>query len=115
MRVRVAEIQAALTKHGLLTGVNGTLPTESTGISDDSRRVASGDLFVAVRGWNSDGHDFLDDAAARGASVAIVEDSARTSLPSLVVREGRRAAAIAAATAYGDPARKLTLLGVTGT
>jgi UDP-N-acetylmuramoyl-L-alanyl-D-glutamate--2,6-diaminopimelate ligase len=115
MRVRVAEIQAALTRHGLLAGVNGTLPTESTGISDDSRRVASGDLFVAVRGWNSDGHDFLDDAAARGASVAIVEDSARTSLPSLVVREGRRAAAIAAATAYGDPARKLTLLGVTGT
>jgi len=115
MRVRVAEIQAALTRHGLLTGVNGALPTESTGISDDSRRVARGDLFVAVRGWNSDGHDFLDDAAARGASVAIVEDSARTSLPSLVVREGRRAAAIAAATAYGDPARKLTLLGVTGT
>jgi UDP-N-acetylmuramoyl-L-alanyl-D-glutamate--2,6-diaminopimelate ligase len=115
MKMRVAEIQAALTRHGLLTGVNGTLPTESSGISDDSRRVASGDLFVAVRGWNSDGHDFLDDAAARGASVAIVEDSARTSLPSLVVREGRRAAAIAAATAYGDPARKLTLLGVTGT
>jgi UDP-N-acetylmuramoyl-L-alanyl-D-glutamate--2,6-diaminopimelate ligase len=115
MRVRVAEIQAALTRHGLLTGVNGTLPTDSTGISDDSRRVASGDLFVAVRGWTSDGHDFLDDAAARGASVAIVEDSARTSLPSLVVREGRRAAAIAAATAYGDPARMLTLLGVTGT
>jgi len=115
MRVRVAEIQAALTRHGLLAGVNGTLPTESTGISDDSRRVVSGDLFVAVRGWNSDGHDFLDDAAARGASVAIVEDSARTSLPTLVVREGRRAAAIAAATAYGDPARKLTLLGVTGT
>jgi UDP-N-acetylmuramoyl-L-alanyl-D-glutamate--2,6-diaminopimelate ligase len=115
MRVRVAEIQAALTRHGLLTGVNGTLPTESTGISDDSRRVARGDLFIAVRGWNSDGHDFLEDAAARGASVAIVEDSMRTSLPSLVVREGRRAAAIAAATAYGDPARKLTLVGVTGT
>ena len=115
MRVRVAEVQAALTRHGLLTGVNGTLPSESTGISDDSRTVAGGYLFIAVRGWNSDGHDFLDDAAARGASVAIVEDSARTSLPSLIVREGRRAAAIAAATAYGDPARRLTLVGVTGT
>jgi UDP-N-acetylmuramoyl-L-alanyl-D-glutamate--2,6-diaminopimelate ligase len=115
MRVRVAEIEAALTRHGLLTGVNGALPSESTGISDDSRRVARGDLFIAVRGWNSDGHDFLEDAAARGASVAIVEDSSRTSLPSLVVREGRRAAAIAAATAYGDPARQLTLVGVTGT
>ena len=115
MRVRVADIQAALTRHGLLRGVNGTLPAESGGISDDSRKVSRGDLFVAVRGWNSDGHDFLDAAAERGASVAIVEDPARTSLPSLVVREGRRAAAIAAATAYGDPARNLTLLGVTGT
>ena len=115
MSVRVADIQAALNRHGLLAGVNGALPAEVGGISDDSRKVSRGDLFVAVRGWNSDGHDFLDAAAERGASVAIVEDPARTSLPALVVREGRRAAAIAAATSYGDPARNLTLLGVTGT
>ena len=115
MSVRVADIEAALNRHGLLAGVNGALPAEAAGISDDSRKVSRGDLFVAVRGWNSDGHDFLNAAAERGASVAIVEDPARTSLPALVVREGRRAAAIAAATAYGDPARNLTLLGVTGT
>jgi UDP-N-acetylmuramoyl-L-alanyl-D-glutamate--2,6-diaminopimelate ligase len=115
MKVRVADIKAALASHGLLAGVSGELPTESDGISDDSRKVARGDLFVAVRGWNSDGHDFLDAAAGRGASAVIVEDPARTSLPALVVREGRRAAAIAAATAYGNPARNLTLLGVTGT
>ena len=115
MSVRVADIQAALNRHGLLAGVNGALPAEVGGISDDSRKVSRGDLFVAVRGWNSDGHDFLDAVAERGASVAIVEDPARTSLPALVVREGRRAAAIAAATSYGDPARNLTLLGVTGT
>jgi UDP-N-acetylmuramoyl-L-alanyl-D-glutamate--2,6-diaminopimelate ligase len=115
MRVRIADIKAALGRHGLLAGVNGELPAESNGISDDSRKVARGDVFVAVRGWNSDGHDFLDAAAERGASVAIVEDPARTSLPALIVREGRRAAAIAAATTYGDPARNLTLLGVTGT
>ncbi|MDP9202202.1 MAG: UDP-N-acetylmuramoyl-L-alanyl-D-glutamate--2,6-diaminopimelate ligase [Gemmatimonadota bacterium] len=113
--MRVADIKAALTRHGLLAGVKGELPLESSGISDDSRKVARGDLFVAVRGWNSDGHDFLDAAAQRGASAVIVEDAARTSLPALVVLEGRRAAAIAAATAYGDPARNLTLLGVTGT
>jgi UDP-N-acetylmuramoyl-L-alanyl-D-glutamate--2,6-diaminopimelate ligase len=115
MKVRVADIEAALERHGLLAGVSGVLPTEIGGISDDSRKVGRGDLFVAVRGWNSDGHDFLESAAERGAAVAIVEDPTRTSLPALVVREGRRAAAIAAGTAYGDPARKLTLLGVTGT
>lgn len=115
MKIRVADIRAALERHGILGEVKGELPVEVGGIADDSRKVSRGDLFVAVRGWNSDGHDFLDAAAGRGASVAIVEDPARTSLPAMVVREGRRAAAIAAATAYGDPARNLTLLGVTGT
>jgi UDP-N-acetylmuramoyl-L-alanyl-D-glutamate--2,6-diaminopimelate ligase len=115
MRVRIAEIKTALSKQGLLGGVSGELPLESSGISDDSRKVVRGDLFIAVRGWNNDGHDFLDAAAERGASVAIVEDPARTSLPALVVREGRRSAAIAAASAYGNPARELTILGVTGT
>ena len=115
MRVRVADINAALSERGLLVGVHGKLPAEASGISDDSRKVQRGDLFIAVRGWNSDGHDFLDDAAQRGATAAIVEDSGRTSLPSLVVREGRRAAALAAATAYDDPARNLIVLGATGT
>jgi UDP-N-acetylmuramoyl-L-alanyl-D-glutamate--2,6-diaminopimelate ligase len=115
MRVRVAEIKAALAKHGLLAGVKGELPSESSGISDDSRKVVGGDLFIAVRGWNSDGHDFLEAAAESGASAAIVENPSRTSLPALIVREGRRAAAIAAAAAYSEPARNLTLLGVTGT
>ena len=115
MRLRIEDIEAALTAHGLLVGVNGELPEQLRGIADDSRKVERGDLFIAVRGWASDGHDFLAEAAERGAAAAIVEDPARTSLPALVVREGRRAAAIAAATAYGDPAVDLTLLGVTGT
>lgn len=115
MRVSVNAIKTALAERGLLVGVSGEIPEEAGGISDDSRKVSRGDLFIAVRGWNSDGHDFLDAAAQRGAAIAIVEDPSRTSLPSLVVREGRRAAAIASATAYGDPARNLRLLGVTGT
>jgi len=115
MRVRVADIKAALTEHGLLVGVNGELPPELSGISDDSRTVARGDLFIAVRGWDSDGHDFLDAAAQRGAAAVIVEDPARTALPALVVQDGRRAAAIAAATVYGNPSHDLKLLGVTGT
>jgi len=115
MRVRLEDIRAALTAHGLLAGVSGDLPTVLSGISDDSRMVARGDLFIAVRGWDSDGHDFLDAAAQRGAAAVIVEDPARTVLPALVVQDGRRAAAIAAATVYGNPSRDLKLLGVTGT
>jgi len=115
MRVSVNAIKAALAERGFLVGVSGEIPDDAAGISDDSRKVSRGDLFIAVRGWNSDGHDFLDAAAQRGAVIAIVEDPSRTSLPSLVVREGRRAAAVASATAYGDPARNLRLLGVTGT
>jgi UDP-N-acetylmuramoyl-L-alanyl-D-glutamate--2,6-diaminopimelate ligase len=115
MNVDVRRIKTALAERGLLVGARGEIPDQVAGISDDSRKVAPGDLFIAVRGWNSDGHDFLDAAAKRGAVVAIVEDASRSSLPSLVVNEGRRAAALASASAYGEPARELRLLGVTGT
>jgi UDP-N-acetylmuramoyl-L-alanyl-D-glutamate--2,6-diaminopimelate ligase len=115
MRVSVNAIKAALAERGLLVSASSGIPEEARGISDDSRKVERGELFIAVRGWNSDGHDYLDAASERGAAIAIVEDQARTSLPSLVVREGRRAAAVASATAYGNPARNLRLLGVTGT
>lgn len=115
MKLSVKAVRTALEERGLLVGVNGEIPDEASGISDDSRKVHRGDLFIAVKGWNSDGHDFLGAASERGVTVAIVEDPSRTTLPSLIVREGRRAAAVASATAYGDPARNLRLLGVTGT
>src|SRR4051812_30470823 len=115
MKVHVRAIETALAERNLLVGVHGELPREITGISDDSRRVRPGELFIAVRGWNTDGHDYLDAAAKRGAAAVIVEDASRTSLPSLEVREGRRSAAVAAAVAHGDPARGLRLVGVTGT
>jgi UDP-N-acetylmuramoyl-L-alanyl-D-glutamate--2,6-diaminopimelate ligase len=115
MKARVSEIKRALTERGLLAGVEGNLPDEVSGVADDSRKVKRGELFIAVRGWNSDGHNFLDAAAQRGAAAAIVEDPKRTSLPALVVREGRRAAAVAASVAYGNPAHALTIVGVTGT
>jgi UDP-N-acetylmuramoyl-L-alanyl-D-glutamate--2,6-diaminopimelate ligase len=115
MRIRVADIQAVLSARGLLVSTRGELPVEVTGISDDSRSVQRGDLFIAVRGSNNDGHEFLNAAAQAGAAMAVVEDPTRTHLPTLVVRDGRRAAALTAATAYGNPAASLTMLGVTGT
>ena len=113
--VALDRIAQALDAQRLLVSRRGQLPQTITGITDDSRSVASGALFVAVRGSQRDGHDFLDAAATAGASVAIVEDAARTTLPVLVVRHGRRAAAVAAAAFHDHPVAALTLVGVTGT
>lgn len=115
MTVSVKAIRAALSERGLLIGVKGDLPDEVSGVADDSRTVGAGNAFIAIRGWNSDGHDYLDAARKRGAVMAVVEDPSRTDLPTLAVREGRRAAALVSSIAYGNPARNLRLLGVTGT
>jgi len=111
----VVHITAALQSAGLLDRVEGQVTGTATGIADDSRLVVPGGIFVAVRGSGRDGHDYIDAAAVAGAVVAIVEDASRSRLPSLVVRDARRAAAVAASAFYNDPARGLTMVGVTGT
>jgi UDP-N-acetylmuramoyl-L-alanyl-D-glutamate--2,6-diaminopimelate ligase len=115
MHADIDSIAKALDEAGLLVERRGTLPAGVNGITDDSRAVAPGHLFVAVRGTERDGHDYLAAAAKAGASAAIVQDAARADLPVLVVSDGRRAAAIAGAAAFGFPARDLQLVGVTGT
>ena len=58
-------VQEALERAGLLVEVRGRLPGQLTGITDDSRHVTPGALFVAVRGTARDGHDFLAAIADR--------------------------------------------------
>lgn len=115
MPFSLEKITGALERAGLLEGVRGTLPRSFEAISDDSRKVGQGSLFIAVRGSARDGHDYLGKAADLGASAAMVEDPSRTTLPVIVVREGRTAAAIAAGAAYDDPSRELQMIGITGT
>ncbi|HET9387543.1 MAG TPA: UDP-N-acetylmuramoyl-L-alanyl-D-glutamate--2,6-diaminopimelate ligase [Gemmatimonadales bacterium] len=86
-----------------------------TGLSADARRLERGMLFCAVRGAVLDGHSFVPDAAGRGAAAALVESRQPVSIPQILVRNGRQAAAIAAETWYGRPASRLQLVGVTGT
>jgi UDP-N-acetylmuramoyl-L-alanyl-D-glutamate--2,6-diaminopimelate ligase len=115
MQADISTIAQTLDEAKLLVERRGALPSSVSGITDDSRAVQPGFLFVAVRGTERDGHDYLDAAAKAGAVAAIVQDPKRTSLPSLVVSDGRRAAAIAGGAAYGFPAREIALIGVTGT
>jgi UDP-N-acetylmuramoyl-L-alanyl-D-glutamate--2,6-diaminopimelate ligase len=112
---RMERIRAALMQAGQLVEVHGALPATIEGITDDSRAVTAGSCFVAVRGSVRDGHAFLDTVQAAGAGCVIVEDASGCTVPALVVREGRIAAAIAAAAFYGEPAAQLRLIGVTGT
>lgn len=89
------------------------------GLSYDSRSVAAGDLFFAVRGANVDGHDYLEQALALGAAAFVVEELPPGidlgGRPAVVVRDSRRALAPVASSFYGNPAAELTLVGVTGT
>ncbi|HLF24734.1 MAG TPA: UDP-N-acetylmuramoyl-L-alanyl-D-glutamate--2,6-diaminopimelate ligase [Anaerolineae bacterium] len=88
-----------------------------TSITDDSRRVAPGALFVAYPGVAVDGHRFIPDAIARGAAAIVGEQSPISTLrsPYLQVRNGREAFAQLHAAWNGFPARRLILIGVTGT
>jgi UDP-N-acetylmuramoyl-L-alanyl-D-glutamate--2,6-diaminopimelate ligase len=72
-------------------------------------------LYVAVRGSQTDGHRFVGQAISHGAGAVVVESPQDSSVPEIVVHDGRRAALVLGAAWYGHPARKLTLIGVTGT
>jgi UDP-N-acetylmuramoyl-L-alanyl-D-glutamate--2,6-diaminopimelate ligase len=115
VHVRSNRLTTALKNAGLLVAVAGTLPEYVDAITDDSRAAKPGGIFVAVRGVDRDGHDYLAAAEQGGVTAAIVEDADATALPALVVTDARRAAAIAAATFYGEPAHELQFVGVTGT
>jgi UDP-N-acetylmuramoyl-L-alanyl-D-glutamate--2,6-diaminopimelate ligase len=105
----------ALRAAQLVIGDAPRMPDDVFGVTDDSRAVVAGGVFVAVRGHASDGHVFVSRAIDAGASLVIVEDDATHSVPTLRVRDSRRAAAVAAAVFYGRPSDELRLIGVTGT
>lgn len=95
---------------------SGAVPAvEINALTDDSRRVEPGALFVAVAGLQADGHDFLDEAVERGAVAAVGERELDPPVPYLRVPDSRRALAELAAAWHDHPARELTMIGVTGT
>jgi len=85
-------------------------------VTDDSRHVRAGSLFVAVPGFHVDGHAFLEDAHRAGAAAAIVErPEPGLPLAQLVVARSAVALGYAAGWWYGDPTRSLGIVGITGT
>jgi len=121
----LGELIDRLTHAGLLRGARdggkaigpaALAGIEIRGVSDDSRRIAPGGLFVAIRGAHVDGHDLVQQAADAGAVAAIVEQPITDiGLPQVVVDRSPAALADAAAWWYGDPSHDLGVVGITGT
>lgn len=91
--------------------------TSLTAITDNSEKVTPGAVFFAVRGTRSDGHRFIPQALARGASAIVVEEASEFPLHphTILVSSSRLALARAACRWYDEPTQRLHLVGVTGT
>jgi UDP-N-acetylmuramoyl-L-alanyl-D-glutamate--2,6-diaminopimelate ligase len=114
----LAGLLAALPGAGL---IRGTADCPITSIEHDSRLVRAGSLFVAIPGFNTDGHGYVAQAAAAGAAAVIVRADRSEGIPALdgvsvvAVDDTRCALSRAAAWFRGYPSRELTVIGVTGT
>mgnify|MGYP001226088115 FL=1 len=88
-----------------------------TGVSMNSRSIDEGNIFVAIKGLNSDGHDFIDQAINSGASAIVTNgrDLGPLSVPQIKVNDTRKALSEIASEYYGRPSNDLVVIGITGT
>ena len=89
--------------------------TEITGLSYDSRKTQPGDIFVAVSGFETDGHRFIDSALNNGASVILCEKKPLIDCSYILTDNSRHALAVASSNFFGNPAKKMKMIGITGT
>ena len=97
--------------------ISGQTNKEINKIEDYSNKIKNGDVFVAINGYKDNGIKYIDDAISKGA-VAIVHEGDiehKEDITYIKVENARIALAIMASTYYGDPARKLKMIGITGT
>ena len=113
-----------LTKCLGLGGASASADPEITAICPDSRRIKGGELYLAIEGLHKDGHAYIGEAIARGAAALVVSKKAAKEkridkegmlLPIIEVEDTRIAAARLYSAFYGDPHKRLRMIGVTGT
>ena len=86
-------------------------------VTNDSRKVVKGDLFIALRGQKKDGYGFIGDAIKRGAKTIVSERDfeAPENVIKVLIKDTRAASPVIASNFYGNPSKKLRIIGVTGT
>ena len=104
--------------------VTGEISRNSiTGIHYDSRRVTKNSIFVAIKGFKSDGHKFISEAIGKGAAAIVLEDDnafpddaiTRQNCLKILVKDSRAALAELSNYFFGEPTKNLKLIGITGT
>lgn len=95
----------------------GFTDREVSGISNDSRKIKQGFIFVAIKGHKLDGHYYVHDAITRGAVAIVTERQVDIDphIAQIVVKNGREALSILSGYFFGQPSRKIKTIGVTGT
>lgn len=96
---------------------NKTDNFDITGISFDSRDVKEGYVFVAIKGFNFDGHDYIEKAIENGAKCIVAEEKIKLKedVPYIIVKDTRLALARLSSNYYNEPSKKMEIVGVTGT
>ena len=94
---------------------NADLEQEITGVSYDSRHTSPGDLFIALEGYETDGHRFIPMAREKGAACVLCQKTPQDGGPYVRTGDSRGALAQAGRNWFGDPAGEMTMVGVTGT
>ena len=94
---------------------NTSLDREIAGVSYDSRQTRPGDLFVAVRGFEADGHRFIPKAVENGAAAVLCETPPEDGTPYVQTDDCRMGLALVSRDFFGNPAGEMTLIGITGT
>lgn len=95
--------------------INDAEDTEISSVEYDSRKVKEGSLFVAVKGYETDGHKYIDSAVKNGAAAILAQEKRECAVPLICVPDTRRALAAAGANFFGRSADRLKIIGVTGT
>ena len=101
-----------------ITSTFGEMDVHVETMTFDSREVVNGSLFVAIKGTQADGHEYIDTAIESGAKVIVVEilpDTPNEAVTYVEVKNSSEALGIMASNFYGNPSEQLNLVGVTGT
>ena len=100
----------------------GNLQLDITGVESNSKKIKEGYLFVAIKGFTVDGHEYIENAVKAGAIAIVVQEGCDVNLIKnlenvtiIMVPDTRKALAIISSNFYGNPSKKLKLIGVTGT